>query len=136
MTNEPLAYFITFTTYGSWLHGEAREIVKHAILQTCTFRRWLLYAAHVRSTHIHVVLKAGTKPERVLIDFKAYATRMLRKNEYNQQRFWTRHGSTRYLNTTSQVSKAIHYVISEQGEPMSIYLNPTLGIEFPNKPEA
>jgi len=163
MTHQPLGYFITFTTYGSWLHGdkrgsilrsettkllpenpalraheesiqehqtvvldsEAREMVKQAILQTCKFREWLLYAAHIRSTHIHLVLKADARPERVLIDLKAYATRMLRTNGYNYQRFWTRHGSTRYLNTISQLNKSIH-IISEQGEPMSIYLNPDL----------
>ena len=174
MTRQPLGYFITFTTYGSWLHGdsrgsilkgettkllsenpalrayeksiqehqtvvldrEAREIVKQAILQTCRFREWLLHAAHIRSTHIHVVLKAGASPERLLIDLKAYATRMLRKNGYKRQRFWTRHGSTRYLNTTSQMNKAIHYIISEQGKPMSTYLNPDLTLQFPHKPEA
>ena len=24
MWNKPLAYFITFTTYGTWLHGDSR----------------------------------------------------------------------------------------------------------------
>ena len=174
MTRQPLGYFITFTTYGSWLHGdsrgsilkgkttkllsenpvlmayeksiqehqavvlvsEAREIVKQAILETCRIRGWLLYVTHIRSTHIHLVLKADKRPERVLIDLKAYATRSLRKNGYKQQRFWTRHGSTRYLNTVSQLTKAIHYAISEQGNPMSIYLNPDFATLFPYKPEA
>jgi REP element-mobilizing transposase RayT len=174
MTRQPLGYFITFTTYGSWLHGdrrgsilrgettkflpenpalrayeesiqehqafvldsEAQEIVKQTILETCRFREWLLYAAHIRSTHVHLVLKADARPERVLIDLKAYATRMLKKNGYKQPRFWTRHGSTRYLNTTSQLNKSIHYIISEQGEPMSIYLDPDLTAQFPYKPEA
>ena len=27
MYNKPLAYFITFTTYGSWLHGDSRQSV-------------------------------------------------------------------------------------------------------------
>jgi REP element-mobilizing transposase RayT len=174
MTRQPLGYFITFTTYGSWLHGdsrgsilkgettkllsenpalrayeqstqeyqtvvldsEARKIVRQAILETCRFREWLLYAAHIRSTHIHLVLKANTSPERVLVDLKAYATRSLRKNGYDQRRLWTRHGSTRYLNTASQLNKAIHYIISEQGKPMSMYLNPGLTHQFPYKPQA
>ena len=174
MTCQPLGYFITFTTYGSWLHGdsrgsilkgettkflsenpaltayeksiqeheavvldsEAREIVKEAILETCRFREWLLYAAHIRSTHIHLVLKADARPERALVDLKAYATRILRKNGYKQQRFWTRHGSTRYLSTVSQLNKSIHYTISEQGDPMSIYIAPDLKQQFPHKPEA
>jgi REP element-mobilizing transposase RayT len=173
MTRQPLGYFITSTTYGSWLHGDsrgsilkgettkllsenpalrayeksiqehqtvvldsqAREIVNQAILQTCRFREWLLYAAHIRSTHIHLVLKADASPERVLIDLKAYATRSLRKNGYKQPRFWTLHGSTRYLNSVSQLNKSIHYTISEQGDPMSIYLNSDLPPQFPYKPE-
>ncbi len=27
MYNQPLAYFITFTTYGTWLHGDSRQSV-------------------------------------------------------------------------------------------------------------
>lgn len=167
-------YFITFTTYGSWLHGDsrgsilkaettqflsanpalrtyeksiqkhgtvvldgaAREIVKNALPETCRFRGWLLYAAHVRSTHIHLVVKADPKPERVLIDLKAYATRSLRKKGYDRQRFWTHHGSTRYLNTVNQLNKAIHYTAAEQGDPMAIYIHPDLGSQSPYKPEA
>ena len=174
MTRQLLGYFITFTTYGSWLHGdsrgsilkgktttllsenpalrayeksiqkhqavvldsEAREIVKQAILETCRIRQWLLYAAHIRSSHIHLVLKADASPERVLMDLKAYATRSLRKNGYEQQRFWTRHGSTRYFNAVSQLNKAVHYAISEQGNPMSIYVNPDFAGLFSYKPEA
>jgi hypothetical protein len=81
-------------------------------------------------------LKAGASPERVLIDLKAYATRSLRKNGYKQPRFWTLHGSTWYLNSVSQLNKSIHYTISEQGDLMSIYLNPDLTPQFPYKPEA
>ncbi len=28
MYNKPLAYFITFATYGTWLHGDSRKSVK------------------------------------------------------------------------------------------------------------
>jgi hypothetical protein len=118
------------------LDDEAREIVMQALLETCRIREWVLYAAHIRSTHVHVVLKADTRPERVLVDLKAYATRMLRKKGYQQKRFWTRHGSTRYLNTANHVNKAIHYVVREQGKPMATYVKPDLAPELPNRPEA
>ncbi len=114
----PLAYLITFSTYGSWLHGDdqgsvnkklnipgteviqsnqglnlketammksemysldgvSREIVKNAIHEVCLYRKWLMHAVHVRTTHVHVVVSANQKPERVMRDFKAYSTRAL-----------------------------------------------------------
>lgn len=33
MMHKPLAYFLTFTTYGTWLHGDERKsiVVKNGI---------------------------------------------------------------------------------------------------------
>ena len=114
----PLAYLITFSSYGSWLHGDdrgsvnkkhnipgttviqsnqglnlkektlmknemysmdevSREIVKNAINEVCLHRGWLMHAVHVRTTHVHVVVSADQKAERVMRDFKAYSTRAL-----------------------------------------------------------
>jgi len=114
----PLAYLITFSTYGSCLHGDdrgsvnkrhnipgteviqsnkglnlkektlmkyemysmdgvSRKIVKNAINEVCLHRGWLMHAVHVRKTHVHVVVSADQKPERIMRDFKAYSTRAL-----------------------------------------------------------
>lgn len=163
----PRAYFITFATYGNWLHGDEagsvdrqhnvfgtlvvkpnslrenferermdqppyemdsarREVVLTAIREVCAHRGWWLFVAHVRASHMHVVVQAGDAPEKVMNDCKAYASRQLNRAgfESNQRKRWARHGSTRYLWTQNDLAGAIHYVLYEQGEPMSVYAAP------------
>ncbi|MGH7978125.1 MAG: hypothetical protein ACREE6_02020, partial [Limisphaerales bacterium] len=93
----PRAYFITFSCYGAWLHGdrdgsvdprhnvfatpvispnlmrysterkkmeqppyeldsERRGAVLHAIREVCRYRGWWLFAVHVRTAHVHVIV--------------------------------------------------------------------------------
>jgi REP element-mobilizing transposase RayT len=94
-----------------------REIVLKAIVDVCRYREWFLSAAHVRTTHVHVVVGAEVAPERVLHDLKSYASRAL--NCEGQK--WARHGSTRYLWTPDEITNAVRYVVSKQGEPMAVY---------------
>ena len=115
----PLAYLITFRSYGTWLHGKRgsidrfhntfgtpalppdearwrynrsavvqppvklgarqRALVEQAIRETCDIRKWPFWVINVRSNHIHTVVTASCKPERVLNAFKANATRQLRE---------------------------------------------------------
>jgi len=54
--------------------------------------------------------------------FKAYATRKLRDEDLLSRdvKPWARHGSTPYLWTEEEVSRAIDYVLNGQGdEPFS-----------------
>jgi vacuolar-type H+-ATPase subunit C/Vma6 len=68
------------------------------------------------------VVEAEDAPEKVLQDAKKYASRALNRagEEDENQREWTRHGSTRYLWKPESVGAAIHYVVREQGEPMAV----------------
>jgi hypothetical protein len=134
----PLAYFLTFTTYGAWLHGRApgsvdrahnvpetpflppdtdveaemrsamrqepypldelrRPVVLRTIKEVAAHRKWTLWAIHVRSSHVYVALTAECKPEKVMIDLKAWCSRRLREafNESVDRERWTQHGSTR-----------------------------------------
>lgn len=56
-------------------HYQLDEIRRRAILaalqEVCSHRCWGLLAAHVRSTHVHVVVEAEVRPERIMNDFKA-----------------------------------------------------------------
>jgi len=159
----PIAYLITFTTYGTWLHGDRRgsvlkkdnqygsafarrssalvgkehsvlknapfvlgprqrEIALGAIMEVCRFRGWRAHAVHVRSNHVHVVVSGEEKPERMMVDFKAYATRAIRKFANEQasvKKYWTRHGSTRYLWTDESLASAMKYVENGQGRMMT-----------------
>jgi hypothetical protein len=80
----------------------------------------MLLAAHVRTKHVHVVVAGDEKPEKILNDFKAYATRALPGAGANRRR-WTRHGSTRWLWKDSEVLAAIRYVVEGQGKPMAVF---------------
>ncbi len=164
MADQPLAYFITFTTYGTWLQGrdpgwvdrahnefgtpvptpdpareaahrsrlkqpeyrldEARRaVVLRTILEVAAHRAWHLWAAHVRSNHVHVVITAAVKPEKAMSDLKSWASRRLRETlaEKGDRDRWTQHGSTRYLWTETAVAEKVEYVVNGQGEPMAVY---------------
>ena len=56
-----------------------RDAVLEAIQEVCGHRGWSLLAAHVRSNHVHTVVEAEVPPERVMSDFKAYASRRLNR---------------------------------------------------------
>ncbi len=154
----PLAYLITFTTHGTWLHGDSRgsvddqhnvystphlardqrreqyeqaaskgepvllgakhrNIVRRTIVEVCQHRHWDLHTLSVRTNHVHVVVAALCKPERVMSDLKSWATRRLREAELcdGRQSPWTEHASTRYLWKPAQVAAACRYVSDGQG---------------------
>ena len=159
----PIAYLITFTTYGTWLHGDKRgsvnkehnryssafvnpnsglhrkeqialknppfvlkqsqrEMVLKAILTVCEYLGWFAHAVHVRSSHIHIVVSGEEKPEKMMVNFKAYATRAIRKCNNEQttiRKYWTRHGSTKYIWTKESLVSTIKYVRDEQGKIMA-----------------
>ena len=105
------------------LDRSRRAIVLEAVVELCSHRGWRLLAAHVRTQHVHLVVAADEPPEKLLQDTKKYASRALNHmaGENDDQRRWTRHGSTRYLWKPENVGAAIHYVVREQGEPMAVW---------------
>lgn len=160
----PYAYFITFTTYGSWLHGDKRNSVDpqhntltsprinpnsnlfnkmrlnqnhsniilnpqqrnetvNEIQKTCKHYDWCLFAVHVRSSHVHMIVQAACAPEKVLTQIKAYTTRALNKltRQHSQQKYWSRHGSTRYIWSSTFLFPVMEYVMDQQGEKMACF---------------
>jgi REP element-mobilizing transposase RayT len=150
----PIAYLLTFRTYGTWLHGdergsvrrnantrygeskitpsvplaelmqntkyaaalvlnpEQRKCVDIAIKEVCEVRKYLLRALNVRTNHAHAVVSAALKPEKIVNDFKVYATRRLRTEWLCPitQKVWARGASTRYLWKPRHVEAAVDYV--------------------------
>ena len=105
------------------LDGRRRELVLRAMVEACSHRGWMLFAAHVRTNHVHAVVVADARPEIVMNCFKSYASRTLNRSGLDRpnRKRWTRHGSTRYLWKEEHVSAAISYVVHEQGEPMQVF---------------
>jgi len=159
--NQPLAYFITFHTHGSWLHGRAqgsvdpehnqpgtpvlpedgqrhnreravmkkppfvldddhRSCMRATIVEVCDHRQWQLLALHVRTNHVHAVIVAPCKPEKVMSDLKAWCTRRLREAKLLGQKddAWSRHGSTLYLWREASVAEKTDYTLNQQGTPL------------------
>ena len=106
------------------LNGDSRKVVLKALIEGCTHREWKLWAAHVRTNHVHVVVEAEVNPEMIMNALKSYASRDLNLigiDEPNRKR-WVRHGSTRWLWKDQDFLEAIDYAISGQGELMEVYL--------------
>ena len=70
-----------------------------ALQQHGAHRHWRLLAAHVRSSHVHIVVAAEQASERILLELKAYASHALGgpDSQDGSRKRWSRHGSTRYL---------------------------------------
>lgn len=150
-------YFLTWTTYGTWLHGDPRgsvsreqnrpgttfvapsramveqdakrlkhvPIVLNEVQRRCVdstirahaeYRRWQLHAVNVRTNHVHVVCTGALSPERMMGEFKSWATRSLRQRQElgQNQRVWTTHGSTRWLDSEMSIASTVHYVTHRQ----------------------
>jgi len=105
------------------LNVTRRKIVLDALLDRCQQQEWKLLAAHVRTNHVHLVVEAEVRPERIMNDLKSYASRCLNRRETDEsaRKRWARHGSTRWLWKPEHVSAAIRYVVEEQGDPLAVF---------------
>ena len=156
----PLAYLLTFRTFGTWLHGDERTSVKRdgwnvygrnriapndrmerwmseemkqapfilsetmrpiveaAVSDLCLRRGFGLGAVNVRTNHVHAVVSAAQKPERVVDALKANATKFLRDAcmVARETRVWSRGRSRRYLWKPRHVHAAIEYTVNGQGD--------------------
>ena len=102
------------------LNASQRPVVLEAIKEARVYKGWNILAIHVRTNHVHVVVSAQEKPEKVLNHFKSYASRALNTAGGDASRMrWARHGSTRYLWKPAHVRAAIEYVMRRQGKPLS-----------------
>ncbi len=100
------------------LNEARRVIVDQAVREVCEHRGWKLRAINVRTNHVHVVVSAFCKPEKILNDFKAYATKAMRSGGVWKGKLspWAEHGSRRYLWRSPQVERACDYVLNHQGD--------------------
>ncbi|NOZ40535.1 MAG: hypothetical protein GXP24_09950 [Planctomycetes bacterium] len=103
------------------LDESQRLCVEQAIAGVCEYRAWELLTIHVRTNHVHVVVAAPVDPEKVMNDFKVWATRKLRKAKLfdADAKIWSRHGSTRYLWDERAKEDAGHYTVNGQGVDLS-----------------
>jgi REP element-mobilizing transposase RayT len=110
------------------LDRDEQSITLEAIREVSAHRGWHLLAVHVRTSHVHTVVEADVRPEKVLNDFKAYASRALNRlgRDAPDRRRWARHGSTRWLRKDDDVRHAVKYVVEEQGERLALFVSADL----------
>ena len=77
----------------------------------------------MRSNHVHVVVSAELKPEKIMGTLKSCASRALNDAFGNRRKRWSRHGSTRWLWEREHVTAAVAYVLQQQGRPMEVYVD-------------
>ena len=112
------------------LGAEQRRLVLDAVIGVCRHQQWPLHAAHVRSTHVHVVAGSQVTPELMLGKLKAYASRALNRAAGRRYKRWSYHGSTVYLWRSGDVHDAVEYVYARQGAPMARYVDAIVWPQF------
>ena len=90
-----------------------REIVEQTIRRHCDIRAWTLHALNVRSNHVHMVVTAPDAPETVMVQLKAWCSRRLNEAD-GRRKWWTEHGSTKWINDEAYLANAIRYVLEGQ----------------------
>jgi REP element-mobilizing transposase RayT len=100
-----------------------RQVVLEAIIDRCDQSDWRVFAVHIRSNHVHIILGGEERPEFIMTQLKSAASRRLNQRGFDDRnrRRWARHGSTRRLWSQKDVQEAVRYVLEGQGEPMSTF---------------
>jgi REP element-mobilizing transposase RayT len=102
------------------LERQHRKLILETICRTCKTRNWPLLAAHIRTTHLHLILDTPTAPERSLGELKRACTKALRAASLAtaDDRIWANYSHIRILSSRYAITKAIDYVLNGQGAPM------------------
>jgi REP element-mobilizing transposase RayT len=69
-----------------------RQAVLASLTERCLDRKWSLLAAHVRTNHVHLVVEAEVRPERLMNDLKSFASRRLNELQFDgaDRKRWAR----------------------------------------------
>ena len=94
------------------LTPEQRAVVLQTIKDHCAIRRWTLHAVNVRTTHAHVVVTADRSPEEVMNQLKSWCSRRLNERWSGRKKWWTYHGSTKWVWDQAYFDEAVDYVVN------------------------
>ncbi|TWT94029.1 Transposase IS200 like protein [Botrimarina colliarenosi] len=110
-----------------WLNAQHASLVTESFVATAAYRGWTLHASSVMANHFHVVASAppDVRAEKLLRDFKAYASRALNQHAGSQgaDLWWTRSGSRRPLWDVRALDRAVNYVLNQQ-KPLCVWNQP------------
>ena len=87
---EPLAYFLTWTTYGTWLPGDERGWNRKGVPEILP-------------------------PNALFVEMaQSQLKRILKTHEPTRSRFWSEGGSRRWINTEEDLDAVVVYVMDAQ----------------------
>jgi REP element-mobilizing transposase RayT len=103
------------------------QAVADQLRETATHRGWQLLALAVMANHVHVVVgvPGDPDPEKLLGDFKAWATRRLNTGWGRRDRWWTQSGSRRKKQSPQAIRSAVLYV-RDQPRALVVWLPPAV----------
>ena len=102
-------------------------------LETSAHRNWLVIAASVMTTHVHIVVTVpgDPAPKTLLQSFKSYGSRVLneRWGQPASGTWWTESGSKRKLPNENSVRAATRYVYHQPGY-LARYIHPEVPLDW------
>lgn len=101
------------------------EQILEQFQETAGHRDWTLHAVAIMANHFRLVVAVSDdpSPQKILTDFKAYASRKLNRS-YGpppSETWWTTGGSKRKINDERHLAAAIHYVLFKQWRPLIVW---------------
>lgn len=96
------------------------EVQRRKVEQVChehaAHRNWLLHAVKARSNHIHLAVTADKPPTIVRDQFKANATRVLRREPaaIMKDKIWTRGGDCEIVDGEENLERVVEYILEAQ----------------------
>jgi hypothetical protein len=63
---------------------------------------------------VHLVAAADVRPEVVMEQLKAWCSRRLNEGGGRRRKWWTEHGSTKWINDEAYHRNAVRYVTERQ----------------------
>ncbi len=101
------------------------EALAEQLRETAGHRGWRLLALAVMANHVHVLVgvPGDPDPEKLLGDFKAWATRRLNSGWGRRKHWWTQSGSRRRKTTAAALREAVVYV-RDQPYALVVWLDP------------
>lgn len=98
------------------LNDLQRKKVECVCCEHSEIRDWKLHAVSARSNHVHIAVTADAGPQKVRDQFKANATRVLRRDPHaiSNKKVWTRGGDTEIINSSDEIDDVVYYINEAQ----------------------
>jgi REP element-mobilizing transposase RayT len=108
-----------------WFDLAKAQAVAEQLREMAAHRGWWVLALAVMANHVHVVVgvPGDPDPEKLLGDFKAWATRRLKRGWPGRDQWWTDGGSKRRKKTAQAIRAAVAYV-RDQANALVVWLDP------------